>query len=142
MGAHLLLTGQRSATILRAGPSGAVVAALPYSAVARLARADPGVHSRVAASLARRLRGSLIARAWDRCGTEWTQLEAGQSLAAATVGHAPGAHGLTGSSAHADEAYVAGARAARGRHPEGVYVVVTGCVRLREDAPETEERAK
>jgi predicted acylesterase/phospholipase RssA len=142
VGAHLLLTGQRSATILRAGPSGAVVAALPYSAVARLARADPGVHSRVAASLARRLRGSLIARAWDRCGTEWTQLEAGQSLAAATVGHAPGAHGLTGSSAHADEAYVAGARAARGRHPEGVYVVVTGCVRLREDAPETEERAK
>ena len=89
VGAHLLLTGQRSATILRAGPSGAVVAALPYSAVARLARADPGVHSRVAASLARRLRGSLIARAWDRCGTEWTQLEAGQSLAAATVGHAP-----------------------------------------------------
>jgi hypothetical protein len=73
-----------------------VVAALPHSAVARLARTHPAVYTRVAAGMARRLRPSLPARAWDRCGAEWTSLAAGDSLAAAGSGHGPSGHGLTG----------------------------------------------
>ena len=103
VGAFLLLTGQRSAVTLRAGPGGAVVAALPHSAAARLARSRPSLYARVAARIARRLRGSLPARVWDRCGAEWIRLEAGARLRPET-------------SVVAD--------------PDGVYVVVTGCLRV------------
>jgi hypothetical protein len=76
----------------------AVVAVLPHSAVARLARSHPSVYTRLAVGLARRLRPSLPARAWDRCGAEWTSLGAGASLAAAvglyTLTHSLKAPGL------------------------------------------------
>ena len=68
VGGFLLLTGQKAAMTIRAGPGGAVVAALPHSAVARLARAHPHVYANVAVGLARRLRPALPARLWDRCG--------------------------------------------------------------------------
>ena len=107
VGGFLLLTGQKAAMTIRAGPGGAVVAALPHSAVARLARAHPHVYSNVAVGLARRLRRALPARLWDRCGAEWCALRAGEALCASRT-----------AMSHA------------GRHPEGVYVVATGCVRL------------
>ena len=50
------------------------------------------------------------ARLWDRCGAEWCALRAGEALVSS-------ARGMS----HA------------GRHPEGVYVVATGCVRLAGD---------
>ena len=62
---------------IRAGPGGAVVAALPHSAVARLARAHPHVYANVAVGLARRLRPALPARLWDSCGAEWCAPKAG-----------------------------------------------------------------
>ena len=83
---------------IRAGPGGAVVAALPHSAVARLARAHPHVYANVAVGLARRLRPALPARLWDRCGAEWCALKAGECLTSSRTGMS-----------HA------------GRHPEGVY---------------------
>jgi CRP-like cAMP-binding protein len=95
---------------VRAGPGGAVIAALPHSAVARLARAHPHVYAHVATELARRLRPALPARLWDRCGAEWCALRTGEALVNS-------ARGMS----HA------------GRHPEGVYVVATGCVRLAGD---------
>ena len=106
----MLLTGQKAAMTVRAGPGGAVIAALPHSAVARLARAHPHVYAHVATELARRLRPALPARLWDRCGAEWCALRAGEALVNS-------ARGMS----HA------------GRHPEGVYVVATGCVRLAGD---------
>ena len=48
----MLLTGQKAAMTVRAGPGGAVIAALPHSAVARLARAHPHVYAHVATELA------------------------------------------------------------------------------------------
>ena len=110
VGGFLLLTGQKAAMTVRAGPGGAVIAALPHSAVARLARAHPHVYAHVATELARRLRPALPARLWDRCGAEWCALRAGEALVNS-------ARGMS----HA------------GRHPEGVYVVATGCVRLAGD---------
>ena len=81
VGEFLLLTGQRAAVTLRAGADGAVVAALPHSAVARLVRTYPSTYARIATRIARRLRPSLPARAWDRCGARWIPLGAGQTLA-------------------------------------------------------------
>ena len=140
VGGFLLLTGQRSAVIIRAGPGGAVVGALPHSAVARLARSHPSVYTRLAVDLAHRLRPSLPARAWDRCGAEWTSLGAGASLAAAGVGHGPGGHGLSGSAVAAAAAAAAAAKSpSAGRHPDGVYVVVTGCLRVAAEVAEVAE---
>ena len=114
VGSHLLLTGQRSLSVLlRAGPRGCVLAALPHVAVARLARSTPAVYTRIASSLARRLRPSLPMRTWDRLGAEWVSLGAGAALSGvgSGLGSGPGSGG-------------------GGGHPDGVYVVVTGRVRL------------
>ena len=127
VGEFLLLTGQRAAVTLRAGADGAVVAALPHSAAARLARAYPSTYARVATRIARRLRPSLPARAWDRCGARWIPLGAGQTLAD-RLGAARAAARRRESDRVADHA---------SPHPDGVYVVVTGRVRL---AAETETR--
>jgi CRP-like cAMP-binding protein len=122
VGEFMLLTGQRAAVTIRAGPNGCVVAALPHSAVARLVRTYPATYARVATRIARRLRPALPAKAWDRCGVQWISLGAGQSLAdhqdsrrRALAAPGKGAPGFDSRiNAHAD----------------GVYVVVTGCVRL------------
>ena len=122
VGEFLLLTGQRAAVTLRAGADGAVVAALPHSAVARLARAYPSTYARVATRIARRLRPSLPARAWDRCGARWIPLGAGQTLADRL--------GAARAAARRRESAADRAASHTIPHPDGVYVVVTGCVRL------------
>ena len=80
VGSHLLLIGQRSGLTIRAGASGAVVALLPMSALARLGRAHPHVTRKIAVELARRLREAPSSFIWDRCGTEMEMLEAGEAL--------------------------------------------------------------
>ena len=53
-------------------------AALPHSAVARLVRTHPSTYARIATRIARRLRPSLPARAWDRCGARWIRSARGR----------------------------------------------------------------
>jgi predicted acylesterase/phospholipase RssA/CRP-like cAMP-binding protein len=144
VGEFLLLTGQRAAVTLRAGADGAVVAALPHSAVARLVRTYPSTYARVATRIARRLRPSLPARAWDRCGARWIPLGAGQTLADRLHSARAAARRRDDAARSAGGVFSAESRVAAdasllshsGAHPEGVYVVVTGCVRL---AAEDEE---
>ena len=145
VGEFLLLTGQRAAVTLRAGADGAVVAALPHSAVARLVRTYPSTYARVATRIARRLRPSLPARAWDRCGARWIPLGAGQTLADRLHSARAAARRRDDAARSAGGVFSAESRARAdasalashsGAHPEGVYVVVTGCVRL---AAEDEE---
>ena len=138
VGEFLLLTGQRAAVKIRAGPDGAVVAALPHSAVARLVRTYPATYARVATRIARRLRPALPARAWDRCGVQWISLGAGQTLAdhANARRRALGVPGSKPNSVFSATARGSGVDIASGslaEHPDGVYVVVTGCVRLAAD---------
>ena len=139
VGEFLLLTGQRAAVTLRAGADGAVVAALPHSAVARLVRTYPSTYARIATRIARRLRPSLPARAWDRCGARWIPLGAGQTLADRLASSRAAARRRDDAASVAErrlgseaDAHVDRARMAQSHasHPDGVYVVVTGCVRL------------
>ena len=80
VGSHLLLTGQRSNLTIRAGLSGAVVAFLPLSALARLGRQHAHVNRKMAIALARRVREAASSLVLDRCGAEIEQLEAGEAL--------------------------------------------------------------
>ena len=104
VGAFLLLTGQRSAVTLRAGPE------VPSSPRCRTpppldsARSRPSLYALASPRTSPGASaGSLPARVWDRCGAEWIRLEAGARLRPET-------------SVVAD--------------PDGVYVVVTGCLRV------------
>ena len=107
VGGFLLLTGQKAAMTIervRVAPSPRRCRTAPSpGSPAR----TPHVYANVAVGLARRLRPALPARLWDRCGAEWCALKAGECLTSSRTGMS-----------HA------------GRHPEGVYVVATGCVRL------------
>lgn len=80
VGAHLLLTGQRSGLTFIAGPGGVCVATLPMSVIARLARSTPNILHNAAVKLARRVRCAPTSLVWDRCGTEMEMLEAGEAL--------------------------------------------------------------
>jgi predicted acylesterase/phospholipase RssA/CRP-like cAMP-binding protein len=80
VGSHLLLTGQRSNLAFRAGSNGAVVVALPASALARLARSRDKITCKMASALARRVRLTPSSLVLDRVGSEIEMLEAGEAL--------------------------------------------------------------